>query len=139
MISLLYVSRAALQAGSENRQLMDILTIARTRNGTVRVTGALIHVDGYFAQILEGPAPAVNQLMIDILRDQRHSDVRIIEVVTIAERRFPSWSMASVPPSPAPRRYLATLAQPGSDHEAGAAAQALKDYLATFADAGSPG
>ena len=42
MISLLYVSRAAFAAGSEDRQVADILRVARERNRTLGVTGALI-------------------------------------------------------------------------------------------------
>ena len=92
MISLLYVSRAVLAAGSEDRILADVLAAAQARNPAMGVTGALMHIGGYFAQVLEGEAPSVNQVMIDILRDRRHKEVRIIEVVPIARRRFADWA-----------------------------------------------
>ena len=134
MISLLYVSRAAFAAGSEDRHLAEILRVARERNPGLGVTGALIHTDGMFAQALEGEAPAVNQLMIDILRDRRHGGVRIIEIVSIAKRRFKGWSMASVPPAPAPRAHLETLMKADFDADTGPAAKALIDYMAKFAE-----
>jgi hypothetical protein len=134
LISLLYVSRAVFPAGSEDRQLIEILHAARVRNPALGITGALIHLGGYFAQILEGESAAVNQLMIDILRDRRHSDVRIIEVGRIERRRFEHWGMAWVPASPGPRSYIETLTRADSDTQSAAAAAALIDYMARFAD-----
>jgi hypothetical protein len=134
MISLLYVSRATFRNGGENRQLTDIMTVARERNARLGVTGALICMGGYFAQILEGDDPAVNQLMVDILRDRRHSDIRIIEVVAIERPRFSSWGLALVPASPGPRSYIEILIGSEADPETGAAAAALRDYMIRFAD-----
>ena len=135
MISLLYVSRAVLQAGREDRQLADILATAEARNPAAGITGALMHMGGCFAQVLEGDGPPLNQLMIDILRDRRHREVRIIEVVPIAQRRFGGWSMAWVPPAPGPRSFLEALAGAGADAQTGEAAAALIDYMSRFAEA----
>ena len=134
MISLLYVSRAAFPSGSADRSIAEILRSARVRNGAMEVTGALLYLGGFFAQVLEGEANDVNQLMIEILRDERHRDVRIIEVGPIEGRRFSNWSMAWVPAAPGPRSYLETLTRRGSGAEAGAAAAALIDYMMRFAD-----
>ena len=137
MISLMYVSRAAFPSGSADRSIAEILRTARARNGEMGVTGALLHLGGFFAQVLEGEANDVNQLMIDILRDERHSDVRIIEVGPIKGRRFSNWSMAWVPAAPGPRSYLEALTRRGSGAEAAptaAAAAALIDYMMRFAD-----
>lgn len=136
MISLLYVSRGSLAGGTEDRQLADILTVARARNAATEVSGALIYAGGHFAQVLEGEAPAVNQLTIDILRDRRHNQVRIIEVVSIARRRFAGFSMASVPSGPGPHAYLEALTRAGSDAETSAAASALLDYMVRFSTGG---
>ncbi len=134
MISLLYVSRAVLPAGSEDRQLIEILHAARARNPANEITGALIHLGGYFAQILEGESDAVNQLMIDILRDRRHTDVRIIEVARIERRRFQHTGMAWVPAAPGPRSNIETLTRSDSDAQGAAASAALISYMARFAD-----
>jgi hypothetical protein len=137
MISLLYVSRATFPSGSADENIVGILRSARGRNAAMEVTGALLYLGGFFAQVLEGEASDVNQLMIDILRDERHSDVRIIEVRSIDERRFSNWSMAWVPAAPGPKSYLDTLTRRSSGAEAGAAAAAaaaLVDYMMRFAD-----
>ena len=133
MISLLYVSRATFSGSSEDRHLLTILDDARSRNSALGVTGALLYLNGRFAQILEGEAAEVNQLMIDILRDDRHEFVRIIEVAPITGRRFASWGMAWVPPAPGPLSYIDILVRHGSDLETTAAAAALSDYMAQFA------
>jgi hypothetical protein len=134
MISLLYVSRSAFPSGAADRHIVEILRTARDQNARNGVTGALLYLDGSFAQVLEGEASDVNQLMIDILRDERHSEVRIIEVGPIARRRFTNWSMAWVPASPGPRSYIETLTRRGAGAEANAAAAALIDYMMRFAD-----
>lgn len=134
MISLLYVSRAAFPSASADGAIAGILRSARERNSAAQVTGALLYIGGYFAQVIEGEASDVNQLMIDILRDERHREVRIIEVGPIDQRRFSNWSMAWVPASPGPRSYLDILTGHASGAEAGAAAAALVDYMMRFAD-----
>jgi hypothetical protein len=130
MISLLYVSRAVFPAASAEGELQDILTTARARNPKLGVTGALLHMDGLFAQVLEGEAPPVNQLMIDILRDRRHSEVRIIEVMPVTKRRFEGWSMAQVTAAAEPRALLAALTNAGPDARMDEASAALLDYMA---------
>jgi hypothetical protein len=45
-------------------------------------------------QCLEGPRPAVNELYATILRDERHSDVVLLEYGDTQNRLFADWSMA---------------------------------------------
>ena len=61
------------------------------------VTGALLFNEDLFAQVLEGPLEAVEQIFEQIQRDQRHSDVTILESGPAVERDFPEWSMAFAP------------------------------------------
>jgi hypothetical protein len=129
MISLLYVSRAALSPREEEAQLAQIVATARRRNLELGVTGALTLLGDRFAQWLEGAEAEVNQLMIAILRDSRHRDVRIIEISPAAERRFPSWSMAFVPPSAELRARLDRLADPDGDPAGIGAADELVDQM----------
>ena len=70
------------------------LRVARARNASLGVTGALIASAYTFAQILEGPPDAVDTLMACILRDRRHRDVKTIHEENNAARQFPSWAMA---------------------------------------------
>lgn len=130
MIELLYVSRAGLAPGGERAQVERILEVARPRNLALGVTGALICMNGLFAQVLEGRRDDVNHLMVAILRDTRHADVRIVWVADIAQRRFATWSMAEVPSDPAAAALLDTLARPHPGGPPGEAAEALIRFMA---------
>lgn len=95
LFALSYVSRAVEpDSGSLHRVAREIAEHAGARNGSVCLTGALCLGDGCFAQVLEGPGPAVLDTFDRILLDPRHRDVRLLEFVPIASRRFAGRSMA---------------------------------------------
>jgi hypothetical protein len=79
--------------------LEQILTDARVGNEARNVTGALIHVDGVFVQVLEGEEDVLRALMANIARDTRHHGVKVFYESAIAERAFASWRMAYVSPT----------------------------------------
>lgn len=133
MIELLYISRATFPPGSERAQTDRILAIARVRNLALGVTGALVPIDGRFAQVLEGTEIAVNQLMVAILRDARHADIRIVRVNAIETRRFANWSMAEIAPEPMAHALLEALDQPHAEAVPADAAEALVSWLAARA------
>lgn len=89
--SLLYVSRARLEVGRSS--VDDIARVAERRNAELRVSGCLLHATDYFAQLLEGHADAVDQLMDSIDRDPRHVDVSVLRIDAIVQRRVTGWSM----------------------------------------------
>lgn len=70
---ILYVSRAA--PGTELSNIFRIVSEARERNAAAGISGALVFVDGWFAQVLEGPAPAICATYARILADPRHVDI----------------------------------------------------------------
>lgn len=92
--SLLYVSRTLLNFPAGNAEVANIVTVSLVRNAGLDVTGALISTPSYFAQVLEGPQPAVAELMRSIMRDPRHSEIKIVTEGEVPVRRFASWSMA---------------------------------------------
>jgi hypothetical protein len=63
------------------------------RNSRLDITGLLIACSGYYAQLLEGPSAAVQDVMKSILADNRHHDLRIIDRAKSRFRRYPLWSM----------------------------------------------
>lgn len=91
--TLLYVSRATLPTNMDEDEIAHILATARERNGALGVTGALIFTRDNFAQLLEGPRSAINELMIGIRRDARHTDVRVVREENGVIRRFHGWNM----------------------------------------------
>lgn len=91
--SLLYVSKSLLAQPEAETEVANIVTQSIARNATLDVTGALISTGVYFAQLLEGPRDAVEQLMLSINEDPRHMRVKIIRTAE-EPRRFAGWSMA---------------------------------------------
>jgi Sensors of blue-light using FAD len=92
LLRLVYTSRASNRCGPE--ALAEILNQARAHNPTVNITGQLLFEQGLFAQWLEGPASAVQNVWSKLQRDPRHGTIQLISVCPIEERCFPQWSMA---------------------------------------------
>lgn len=87
-----YVSRSTASPES----LDDLLESARRNNRQRGLTGALVFTGGHFAQVLEGPAEALERTMQAIEHDDRHERVRRLIDGPLAERRFAQWAMALV-------------------------------------------
>lgn len=100
LFRILYCSRnliGGIGAGY-NQPINHILETARANNRRKDVTGALLYSSGYFAQVLEGPKIAIEQVFETIQRDPRHGDVTVLECAGIGSRDFAAWSMARVAP-----------------------------------------
>jgi hypothetical protein len=108
--SLLYVSRATLPTREGCAEIAEILAIARSRNRALDVTGAIIFTQNNFAQLLEGPRSAIDQLMASIRQDPRHTDVRTVRQEQDVARRFGGWHMAYEGPSVFIARHVRVLA-----------------------------
>ncbi|UEM07295.1 BLUF domain-containing protein (plasmid) [Skermanella rosea] len=78
---LVYFSRNAMP-GTEDEivaGVQQILASSRSNNARAGVTGALLFNSGCFAQVLEGPTPAVTETFERIQWDERHSEVLVLE------------------------------------------------------------
>jgi hypothetical protein len=95
LFSLVYVSSATRPLSAAELEL--ILQESRMRNTGNAVTGILIHSDGNFMQMLEGPRQSLDDTMARVRASRRHSGIieLIDEPVTV--REFESWSMAYSP------------------------------------------
>jgi hypothetical protein len=91
---IFYVSKKALAWPYDAPDVDAITAVALSRNASLDVTGALISTDHYFAQILEGPEAAVDDVMASILRDARHHSVKVLADCEEEERWFAQWSLA---------------------------------------------
>ncbi|MDO7844429.1 BLUF domain-containing protein [Sphingomonas immobilis] len=96
--SLLYVSHKTIDPGAEE-VIQDIVSAASVKNAALGVTGALVATRAHFAQILEGPADAVHDLMDSICRDARHTNVIVLREWAIIGRSFADFSLAYSGPS----------------------------------------
>ena len=108
MLQLLYVSTAA--QGLVQSDLDDIVAGAVARNASLEVTGSLYYNGRNFMQLLEGPAPAVHDLMDSIRRDPRHSGVVIIKELIGSPSVFAAWNMRIVRCRPTPQECRADVA-----------------------------
>lgn len=72
----------------------EIVASSIPRNAALRVTGALVFTGVRFAQYLEGPEAAVNELMESILRDPRHRGIITLMRSAHDRRYFADWSLA---------------------------------------------
>ncbi len=68
---IVYVSRAAPGTGLET--VFDIIRSAHVRNAHAGLTGGLIFLDGFFAQVIEGPAGPLAAAFGRIAVDPRHT------------------------------------------------------------------
>lgn len=89
-----YVSRSRLPEGDFDAEVQSILGAARRNNPPKGVTGALLFSMGYFAQVLEGPVDAVEEIFENIQLDERHDQVRVLYYRPVSARAFAHWSMA---------------------------------------------
>jgi hypothetical protein len=74
----------------------DILEHSREWNLSHQLTGALLFNARYFAQVLEGPADAVQATYGHICCDRRNRDPKLLEYGPSRAREFAGWAMAYV-------------------------------------------
>jgi hypothetical protein len=94
LVRCLYASRPAQPF--DGRALDRILEQSRKNNPNQGVTGLLCVADNLFLQALEGGRDEVCELFNTIVRDDRHSQVRLLIYAEISERRFGNWTMGQV-------------------------------------------
>ncbi len=91
---LVYVSRS-VRAVNSAIGMSDILAEARPNNARDGITGCLTAIDGRFVQVIEGASDKLDDLINRLLRDERHTELRVLERRTVVERDFPQWDMLS--------------------------------------------
>ena len=87
----IYASAAAVPFSAS--ELADLLRKARKNNGQLGIGGMLLHHEGSFLQVLEGPVDSVKKLYEKINCDKRHGNVLLLGKFDITERCFPDWQM----------------------------------------------
>ena len=93
-VRVLYVSRAV---GPQTTTVTtSILSAAQVNNRRHGIGGVLCQGQGLYLQVLEGERSAVNRLYSRIVVDRRHTDVEMLHLEEVSERRYAGWSMAHV-------------------------------------------
>jgi hypothetical protein len=117
--TLAYVSVAP--RGLAAVELERILASSRQHNPEHGVTGVLLHCDGTFMQVLEGPQDGVQAIFLRIRTDPRHTQVRVLFDEAADGREFGGWAMLCEPVDPLEAQTL--LGAP-----AGVRRQSLANY-----------
>lgn len=89
---ILYVSRAV--PGIDLTRVFEVIRASHALNSGRDLSGALLFLDGWFAQILEGPAAPLDAAFGRITADARHSDVGLRVRSRALGRVFPGHAMA---------------------------------------------
>lgn len=90
-IQLLYSSLPAAPIGTH--ELVEILEPSQARNRRDGITGLLAFSGDAFLQVLEGEEAAVWSTYERIVKDSRHSAIRLLGVLHADARTFPDWDM----------------------------------------------
>lgn len=91
LVSVVYSSVATVPFSEMD--LAGLLMVSRMHNEARGLTGMLLHRDGQFMQVLEGPQDTVRAALAVIAADPRHTGVWLHDEESIEERRFGSWAM----------------------------------------------
>ncbi|MCX7345552.1 MAG: BLUF domain-containing protein [Alphaproteobacteria bacterium] len=94
IVRCLYASRAA--APLKPAVIEGILEQSRSQNPPRGITGILCYSGDVFIQVLEGGRDEVCELFNAIVRDARHTHVRLLAYDEIRERKFSNWTMGHV-------------------------------------------
>ncbi|WP_209559971.1 BLUF domain-containing protein [Frigoribacterium sp. PvP032] len=95
MLSIVYTS--ASRVPYTDGDLATLLMNSRANNRRLGLSGFLMHKQGRFVQVLEGPDDVVQARYELIAADPRHTDVVELLRESIDEPRFGDWSMGYRP------------------------------------------
>ena len=91
---LLYVSKKARNL--EITDFRDLAYVSNEKNLKRGIAGILCYQNGNFMQLLEGPPREVNDLFRNILNDERHHLVTLLDYQLVPCQTFPRWGMKYV-------------------------------------------
>ncbi|RZA35183.1 MAG: BLUF domain-containing protein [Lysobacteraceae bacterium] len=106
LFALTYLSRATRELLPE--ELDAIRLQARLFNAAEQVTGVLLHGEGRFFQLLEGPETSVRKVLDRLSHAQAHKGIHLLSQGPIVDRSFASWHMGF---AHAPRSVMQGLSQ----------------------------
>lgn len=97
---LVYCSRACIDTASL-QAISELLGEAQRNNAREGLTGALAINDGWFLQVIEGPATAIDRLLGRLDADARHTELVVLSRRPVSGRLFRDWSMVAARITPA--------------------------------------
>ena len=94
MYRVIYKSRSRIALNWDI--VTDILQSSEAYNESHGITGVLLASNTHFLQVLEGNYEDVNEAFMRIVRDERHTDIRLIGFSVIDARLFGGWGMRGI-------------------------------------------
>jgi len=91
LYQLIYSSRTTHTL--TNPDLSSIVSIAQRKNLEVNITGALCYAQGTFLQCIEGEHSIIHELYQHLHKDERHEQLKTLDIRKISKRRFPNWTL----------------------------------------------
>ncbi len=120
---ILYRSHIADHVGGTERR--EISSHAKAANSIVGIQGALIAINRYFYQVLEGHEAVLTPLLRKIQADQRHYEFVVLQDTAIETSKFDGWDMTLImSPSPDLETCIAQINEAFDNQETSATVQA---------------
>lgn len=94
MHQLIYTSQA--RADLSHQDVFRIVEQSARNNPSRDVTGFLLFQGGRFLQMVEGPRMALDMLLTQLARDDRHGDLEVLSQLPVPQRSFPRWRMRRI-------------------------------------------
>ena len=94
MYRVIYKSRSRVALNWDI--VTDILHSSEAYNESHGITGVLLASNTHFLQVLEGNYEDVNAAFMRIVRDERHTDIKLIGFSVIDARLFGGWGMRGI-------------------------------------------
>lgn len=97
LVQMIYISRSTFptlgNSSTVEPSVARILAKSRSNNRKNNLVGVLYFGDGSFFQCLEGKEQDVDALYATLLKDDRHTDLKVISRKMIKQPSFSEWSM----------------------------------------------
>ena len=94
MYRLIYKSRSTVALNWD--VVKDILHTSEAHNEAHGISGILLATNTHYLQVLEGKFEDVNTAFMNIVRDTRHHDIKLISFSVVDARLFAGWGMKGI-------------------------------------------
>jgi hypothetical protein len=94
MYRLIYKSRSTVELNWDI--VKDILHTSEEHNLAHDITGIMLATNTHYLQVLEGKFEDVNAAFMNIVRDTRHDDIKLISFTVVDARLFAGWGMKGI-------------------------------------------
>ena len=112
--------------------IQEILDKSQKNNAAKSISGMLYFDDNYFIQVLEGDRKLLSELMFKISKDERHTNIVIVNMTEISQRMFSKWSMMNAAGIKMDKETLMQFSTSGTTFDPNQLTQANFDALVQY-------